>query len=129
MSKGALKYDRGMRGRRHYESDLSSRRRIYNSGRKIKCLPLSSRTRVCLLPTGASAYVSGITELIFKVCFGDGAPCFFLFFLDAWLSPVMLFQLSCYIIWIRATAEIKESCEPLALEVCGGMVHVICIRS
>lgn len=83
-----------------------------------------SCTRVCLLPTGAEAYISGITELIFKVCFGDGGSlCFFY----AWLSPV-IFQLSCYIIWIMAMVEIKEPSEPLVQEACSSMVHVICIR-
>lgn len=61
------------------------------------------------------AYVSGINELIFKVCFVDGAP---------WLSPVMRFQLSCYIIWITATAKIKEN-----REACCSSVHVMCMKS
>lgn len=36
----------------------------------------SSWTRVCLLPTGAEAYISDISELIFKVCFGDDTSWF-----------------------------------------------------
>lgn len=48
---------------------------------------------------------------------------------DAWLFPVMIFQLSCYIIRIMATAEIKENCELLMSEACCSMVHVMCIKS
>lgn len=48
---------------------------------------------------------------------------------DAWLFPVMIFQLSCYIIRITATAEIKEHCELLVKEAYCSMVHVMCIKS
>lgn len=58
-----------------YESDVFKPRREFITA--LVKSNVSSCTRVCLLPTGAEAYVSGIAELIFKVLFWRWRALFF----------------------------------------------------
>lgn len=101
---------------------LSARRYdIYNQGRicNSSCL----LTRTCPPPSRRCSRLHKWHRWhqYFKVCFGDGAPCVFF---DAWLSPVTTFQSGGYIIWIRATAEIKEA--PCAIRAGNTLQHGPC---
>lgn len=83
---------------------------MFQSRRQYNGALSSSWTRVCLHLAGAEGYISSITGLIFKVCFGA-------LFVWYW-SPLMIFLLRWYIIWIMTTVEIKQPCEPLQSAPC-----------
>lgn len=66
----------------HYESDASHQKKIYNSTYCCTVFPAPlMHTRLPPFPAGAESYVSGVTELIFKVCLFWGVALLGLVFL------------------------------------------------